>query len=73
MIYSDNEFVLSMTHILIQFDQIKHVGIDQHYIKKKLDNNFFCTLYNPTHNQLLNTLTKEWMGHYFKYLYPKWD
>ena len=42
----------------MQHDLKKHIEIDRHFIKEKLDSGLICTPYVPTRHQLENVLTK---------------
>ena len=47
-----------MTHNLVQHSQTKHIKIDRHFIKAKLDSGLICTPYVSINRQLANILTK---------------
>ena len=42
----------------MQHDQTKHIEIDMHFIKEKLDSGLICTPYVLAGHQLANVLTK---------------
>jgi len=54
----DNKSVISTAHNLVQHDRTKHVEIDRHFIKEKLDNGLIATEYIPSRLQLVDIFTK---------------
>ena len=44
--------------VQVQHDQTKHIEIDRHFIKEKLDSRLICTPYVSTDHQLPDILTK---------------
>ena len=57
-LYCHNKSAISLAHNLVQHDRTKHIEVDTHFIKEKLDNGLICTPYVSTQNQLANILTK---------------
>ena len=57
-LYCDNKSAISIAHNPVQHDRTKHIEIDRHFIKEKLDNGLICTLYVPIGHQLANVLPK---------------
>ena len=57
-LYCDNKSAISIAHNPVQHDQTKHIEIDKHFIKEKLDSGLICTPYVPTGHQLADVLTK---------------
>ena len=47
-LYCDNKSTISIAHNPVQHDQTKHIEIDRHFIKEKLDSGLICTPYVPT-------------------------
>lgn len=41
-LYSDSKIVISIAHNSIQHDRTKHIEIDRHFIKEKLDDGIIC-------------------------------
>jgi len=41
-LYCDNKSVISIAHNPIQHDRTKHIEVDRHFIKEKLDRGFIC-------------------------------
>ena len=52
-LYCDNKSAINIAHNPMQHDRTKHIEIDKHFIKEKLD-----TPYVPTGHQLADVLTK---------------
>ncbi|KAA0060514.1 putative mitochondrial protein [Cucumis melo var. makuwa] len=51
--------VISITNNLVQHDRTKHVEIDQHFIKERLDNGSICISYISSSQQAANVLTRD--------------
>ena len=41
-LYCDNKLVISIAHNPVQHDRTKHIEIDMHFIKEKLDRGLIC-------------------------------
>lgn len=54
----DNKASISITHNPILHDKTKHVKMDNHFIKEKLDGGLICMPYIPTVEQIANVFTK---------------
>ena len=57
-LYCDNKSAISIAHNPVQHDRTRHIEIDKHFIKEKLDSGVICTLYVPTGLQLADMMTK---------------
>lgn len=57
-LYCDNKAAISIGHNSIQCDRIKHVEIDWHFIKEKIDSKLTCTPFVSSKLQLDNIFTK---------------
>ena len=57
-LYSDNKSAINIAHNPIQHDRTKHIEIDRHFIKEKLEKGLVCMSYVPSGCQLADVLTK---------------
>ena len=57
-LYYDNKFAISIVHNLVQNDRTKHIEVNKHFIKEKLDNGLITTPFMPTENHLADIQTK---------------
>lgn len=57
-LFSGNNAAISIVHNLVHRDRTKHVEIDQHYIKEKIEDGVICMNYMPTKQQITDVLTK---------------
>ncbi|XP_038900901.1 uncharacterized mitochondrial protein AtMg00810-like [Benincasa hispida] len=57
-LYCDNKVAISIVNNLVQHDITKHVAIDRHIIKERLDSSSFCIPYIPFGQQVADILTK---------------
>ena len=57
-LYSDNKSAINIAHNPIQHDRTKHIKIDKHFIKEKLEEGSVCISYVPSGRQLADVLTK---------------
>ena len=56
--YCDNKAAISISLNPVQHDRTKHVEIDRHFIKEKIENKYICLTYVPTKEQLGDIFTK---------------
>ena len=56
--YCDNKSTINIAHNLIQHNKTKHIEVDRHFIKEKLEEGVVCMPYVPSEHQLANILTK---------------
>ena len=54
----DNKTTILIAHNLVLHNRTKHVEVDKHFIKEKLENGLICMLYIPTTEQVADMLTK---------------
>ena len=57
-LYYDNKFAISIVHNPVLHDRTKHVEVDKHFIKEKIESGQICISYVPTTEQSANILTK---------------
>ncbi|KAH9722152.1 retrovirus-related pol polyprotein from transposon RE1 [Citrus sinensis] len=70
-LYCDNKAAISIAHNPVQHDRTKHVEIDRHFIKEKLENKIICLLFVPTKQQTSDILTKGLLKTNFGHLVSK--
>lgn len=70
-VYNDNKAAISIAHNLVLHDRTKHVEVDKHFIKEKIDNGMICMPYAPTTKQIADILTKGLQKKQFDYLTNK--
>ena len=56
-LYCDKKFTISIAHNPVH-DCTKHIEVDRHFIKEKLEGGLICTSYVTTQRQLADILTK---------------
>lgn len=57
-VYYDNKQAISIAHNPVLHDRIKHVEVDKHFIKEKIEIILICMPYIPTIEQIVDVLTK---------------
>jgi len=62
MLYCDNKTAINIANKLVQHDWTKHIEVDQHLIKEKLNRGIICLPYVKSSNQLVDVLTKGLRG-----------
>ncbi|CAN1290400.1 Copia protein [Linum perenne] len=70
-IYCDNKSAIAMAHNHVSHDKTKHVEVNRHFIKEKLDNGTICIPYISTTEQAADILTKSLPKGQFDYLKSK--
>ncbi|RVW28578.1 Retrovirus-related Pol polyprotein from transposon RE1 [Vitis vinifera] len=57
-LYCDNKLAINIVHNPIQHDRTKHIEIDRHFIKEKLEEGVVCMSYVSSKHRLADILTK---------------
>ena len=57
-LWCDNQSAISIAKSPVHHDRTKHVEIDRHFIKEKLEEGVFLLIYTPTNSQITDILTK---------------
>ena len=57
-IYCDNKAAIDISHNPVHHDRTKHVEVDRHFIKEKIDEGIISITYVPTSDQVADILTK---------------
>ena len=57
-VYCDNKAAISIAHNPVLHDRTKHVEVDKHFIREKVDNGLICMTYVPINEQTADILTK---------------
>lgn len=70
-LYCDNKSAINIAHNPVQHDRTKHVEVDRHFIKEKLDSGLICTPYVQTSGQLADILTKALSNPTFRHMLDK--
>ena len=65
-LYCDSKAAISIAHNPIQHERIKHVEINRHFIKEKVENGLVCMTYISSGEQLAKVLTKGLPGQQFQ-------
>jgi hypothetical protein len=58
MLYYDNKTAINITNNPIQQNRTKHIEIDRHFIKDKLDKDAVCMFFVGTKEQIADVFTK---------------
>ena len=72
-LYCDNKAAISMALNPIQHERSKHVEIDRHFIREKVEEGVICLTYLPTNLQTADVLTKGLLKPVFESCISKLD
>lgn len=70
-IYCDNKAAISIAHNPVLHDRTKHIEVDKHFIKEKIEEGLICIPYVPTSQQTADILTKGLPCKQFNFLVSK--
>ncbi|RDY11919.1 Copia protein, partial [Mucuna pruriens] len=70
-LFCDNNSAISIAHNPVQLDRTKHIEIDRHFIKEKLDSGIIVTTHIPTRLQVADVFTKGLLATRFQELNDK--
>ena len=62
---------ISVAHNPVLHDRTKHVEVDKHFSKEKIDNKLVCMTYIPTKEQVVDVFTKGLHKRQFDFLVGK--
>jgi hypothetical protein len=71
MLYCDNKAAINIVNNPVQHDKIKHVEIDRHFIKDKLDEGIVCMSFVGTNEQIVDVFMKGLNITYFSNIIDK--
>ena len=71
--YCDNKAAIGIANNPVQHNRMKHVEIDRHFIKEKLESGIICMSFVTTGQQIADVLTKSLSRLGFETLVNKLD
>ena len=72
-LHCDNKATIIISHNPVQHDKTKHIEVDRHFIKEKIEKGTICMTYIPTREQLADIFTKGLQKFSFKDFICKLD
>ena len=72
-LYSDNKSEISIVNNPVQHDRMKHVRIDQHFIKQEIEDGGISLFYIPTKSQEAKILIKVMLRQGSKSIRASWE
>ena len=70
-LYCDNKSDINIVHNPVQYDWTKHVEVDRHFIKEKLESGLICTPFASSDRQLADVFIKGLMSTTFQAIIGK--
>ena len=65
-VYCDNKAAINISHNPVHHVRTKHVEVNKHFIKEKVEDGTICMVYVPTNKQVADVLTKALSRRSFK-------
>jgi hypothetical protein len=57
-LFCNYHVVINIAYNSVQHDRTKHIGIDRHFVKKKINDEIICISFVNSENQLADILLK---------------
>ena len=56
--FCDNKITIDISHNLVYHDKTKHIEVDRHFKKEKIEEGILCKTYVPMSEQVADIFTK---------------